>query len=104
MPFQNISQRIKRKYDIEKIRSTSTTGVNYKVRLASYQDPVWFDVDAVKDVGIIEQWTKEQWSIFVLSGFDSRDQATKAMLIAKNRGFKDAELVLDRNGILEKIR
>ncbi len=104
MELIEVSEATANAYDIEKIRSTSTTGVNYKVRLASYQDPVWFDVDAVKDVGIIEQWTKEQWSIFVLSGFDSRDQATKAMLIAKNRGFKDAELVLDRNGILEKIR
>jgi len=104
MELMEVSEATANAYDIEKIRSNATTGVNYKVRLASYEDPIWFDVDAVKDVGIIEQWTKEQWTIFVLSGFDSQDQATKAMLIAKNRGFKDAELVLDRNGILEKIR
>ena len=81
-----------------------TTGINFKIRLASYEDPIWFDFNSVKDIGVIEQWSKERWTIFVLSGYRSLDEANKAKLIAQNRGFKDAEIVLDRNGILERYK
>ena len=79
-----------------------TTGRSYKVRLASYSDPNWFEVDRVNDLGIIEQWSKGEWTIFVLGGYRNQDEANKAKLIAKMRGFKDAEVVMDNNGILQK--
>ncbi len=80
-----------------------TTGNQYKVRLAAYEDPIWFDVNKVKDLGMIEQWSKRDWTIFVLSGFNSFEDANNAKIRALNRGFSDAEVVLDRNGILETI-
>ena len=80
----------------------STTGTNYKVRLASYEDPIWFDVNKVKGIGVIEQWTKDNWTIFVLSGYASQSEAERAREKAINKGYKDAQLVIDRNGILEK--
>ena len=83
--------------------SSSTTGTNYKIKLASYEDPIWFDINKVNDIGTIEQWSKGDWTIFVLSGFSSLEEAEVAKVAAMNRGFGDAEVVLDRNGILEKL-
>ncbi len=77
---------------------------NYKIRLASYTDPLWFDVSRVNDLGEIEQWTKGQYTIFILSGYGSLDNAEKAMVKAKNRGFTDAHIVIDNNGYLEKLK
>lgn len=82
----------------------SPEGVSeYKVRLASYEDPIWFDVNQVKGVGQIEQWTKGGWTIFVLSGYSSLEEARRAQIKAINRGFSDAEVVVDNNGILERL-
>ncbi|GLR20052.1 hypothetical protein GCM10007940_46680 [Portibacter lacus] len=77
---------------------------NYKVRLASYTDPLWFDISRVNDLGEIEQWTKGQYTIFILSGYGGLDNAQKALIKAKNRGFTDAHIVMDNNGYLEKLK
>ncbi len=83
--------------------NTSTTGENYKIKLASYEDPIWFDIKKVNDIGTIEQWNKGDWTIFVLSGYNNLEEAEVAKVAAMSRGFSDAEVVLDRNGILEKL-
>jgi tetratricopeptide (TPR) repeat protein len=77
---------------------------NYKVRLASYTDPLWFDISRVNDLGEIEQWTKGQYTIFILSGYGNLDNAQTAMIKAKNRGFTEAHIVRDNNGYLEKLK
>ena len=79
-----------------------TTGRQYKVRLATYSEPIWFDINRVNDIGIIEQWSKGDWTIFLLGGYPDKEAAERARLAAKMRGFKDAQLVMDNNGILEK--
>lgn len=79
-------------------------GTKYKVRLASYEDPIWFDIKSAKELGEIEQWTKGTWTIFILSGFRDVEEAHKAKIRAINRGFADAEVVIDNGGILERIR
>ena len=76
---------------------------SYKVKLASYMDPLKFQVDNVLDLGRLEQWTKGEWTIFILGGFESIDAAKKARLTAINRGFVDAEIVEDDNGILSRV-
>ncbi len=75
----------------------------YKVRLASYEDPIWFDISKVKDLGEIEQWSKGSWTIFVLSGYSNLSEAQSAKIKAINRGFSDASVVIDKGGILEKL-
>ncbi len=75
----------------------------YKIRLASYEDPIWFDVNQVKGIGQIEQWTKGGWTIFVLSGYKNLEEARRAQIKAINRGFTDADVVVDNNGILERM-
>ncbi len=99
-----VSEKTVQNYAMNGFPTDETTGVNFKVRLASYEDPIWFDANSVKDVGIIEQWSKDQWTIFILGGYNSLEQAEKAKLIVQNRGFRDAEIVLDRNGILERFK
>ena len=88
--------------DVTTTTSVRTSG-NYKVRLAAYEDPLWFDVEEVKDLGSIEQWSKGSWTIFILSGYNTLEQAQSALRKAKNRGYSDAEVVIDNNGILERL-
>jgi hypothetical protein len=76
----------------------------YKVRLAAYEDPIWFDVNKVRDLGRVEQWTKSNWTIFILAGFQNLDEAKEARIKAINRGFTSAEVVIDNEGILERLK
>ena len=85
--------------------SLNNTGRNsYKIRLASYEDPIWFDIEKAKQLGKIEQWTKGAWTIFILGGYSSYADAEQAMIRAVNKGFADAEIVIDNNGILERLK
>lgn len=76
---------------------------NYKIRLASYEDPQFFDLESVKELGKVEQWTKKGWTIFVLSGYRTLEDAEAARIKAINKGYTSAELVIDNGGILEKL-
>lgn len=80
------------------------SNVMYKVRLASYEDPIWFDSKKVSDIGKLEQWSKGTWTIFVLSGFKNYEEAEKARIKSVNRGFGGAEVVVDNGGIIETIK
>ena len=77
---------------------------SYKIKLAAYTNPLYFDVNKVKDLGVIEQWSKGKWTIFILSGYTGYDDAAEAVLKVKNRGFASAELVLDEDGILTTVK
>ena len=77
--------------------------VEYKVRLGSYEDPIWFDIKKVRDLGRVEQWTKGAWTIFILGGYADMAEADKARIQAVNRGFVDSEVVIDNGGIIERI-
>jgi tetratricopeptide (TPR) repeat protein len=87
----------------EKYESPETES-SFKVRLAAYSNPLYFDTEKVKDIGIIEQWSKGDWTIFILSGFDSLEAAQSARIKAINRGFTGAEIVKDDNGILSRVK
>lgn len=76
---------------------------NYKVRLAAYSNPLYFDVEKVKDLGVIEQWSKDKWTIFILSGFTNLEQAKTSQIKAINRGFTGAEIVMDTDGVLTRV-
>lgn len=78
--------------------------VSYKVRLASYEDPIWFDLKKVSDLGHIEQWSKGTWTIFILSGFKNFQEAELARIKSVNRGFASAEVVVDNGGVIESIK
>ncbi len=77
---------------------------NYKIKLAAYTNPLYFDVNKVKDLGVIEQWSKGKWTIFILSGYTDLSGAEAALRKARNRGYTTAEVVLDEGGILSKVK
>jgi len=77
---------------------------NYKIKLAAYTNPLYFDVNKVKDLGVIEQWSKGKWTIFILSGYTDLSDAEAAMRKARNRGYTTAEVVLDEGGILSRVK
>ena len=104
MELVEVAEKTMHSYSNTEFETDETTGVNYKVRLASYEDPIWFETEKVSDLGIIEQWSKDEWTIFVLSGYSTQGEANKARLVAHSRGFTDSEVVLDRDGILEKLQ
>lgn len=76
----------------------------YKIKLAAYSNPLYFNVNKVKDLGVIEQWSKGKWTIFILSGYKDFNDAQKAMLKARNRGFTTAEIVIDNKGLLSRVK
>ncbi|HMT00121.1 MAG TPA: hypothetical protein PKA12_15310, partial [Saprospiraceae bacterium] len=80
------------------------TDREYKVRLGSFEDPIWFDSKKVRDLGRLEQWTKGAWTIFILGGYSNYDDADQARIQAINRGYADAEVVIDNGGIIERIK
>ncbi|MBL0082738.1 MAG: PD40 domain-containing protein [Saprospiraceae bacterium] len=80
------------------------TDREYKVRLGSFEDPIWFDSKKVRDLGRLEQWTKGAWTIFILGGYSNYDDADQARVQAINRGYADAEVVIDNGGIIERIK
>jgi tetratricopeptide (TPR) repeat protein len=87
----------------QKYEKPATVG-SYKIKLAAYTNPLYFDVNKVKDLGVIEQWSKGKWTIFILSGYTGYEDASEAVLKVKNRGFASAELVLDEDGILTTVK
>ncbi len=87
----------------KKYKKPAETG-DYKIKLAAYSNPLYFNVNKVKDLGVIEQWSKGKWTIFILSGYKDFNDAQKAMLKARNRGFTTAEMVIDDNGILTRVK
>ncbi|MEZ4906080.1 MAG: SPOR domain-containing protein [Saprospiraceae bacterium] len=77
---------------------------DYKIKLAAYTNPLYFDVNKVKDLGVIEQWSKGKWTIFILSGYVNYEDAEQALLKVRNRGFATAQLVTDDGGILTTVK
>jgi hypothetical protein len=82
----------------------ANTTKEYKVRLGAFEDPIWFDSKNVRGLGKLEQWTKGAWTIFILGGFNSFEEAEKAKIAAINRGYADSEVVIDNGGIIERIK
>lgn len=90
-------------YNPNNFNNTPVTESQYKVKLGTYDDPLKFNVEAIQDVGRLEQWTKGEWTIFVIGGFPSIEDAKSAQIKARNRGWADAELVIDEGGILRRV-
>ncbi len=90
-------------YSPNKFNDHYASESQYKVKLGAYNDPLQFNVEAIKDVGRLEQWTKGDWTIFVIGGFQSLEDAKKAQIKARNRGWADAELVVDESGVLRRV-
>jgi len=65
----------------------------YVIQLAAFRDLNSFDKNTVIDIGVIDSYTKGDFTIFILSGYDTLEQANNALKKAKIRGYDTAFLV-----------
>ena len=80
------------------------TTSKYKVRLASLTKPENFKRSLVERHGTIESFKSGKFTVFMLSGYSSKETARAAVSKAKKAGFKDAQLVIDNNGKLTPVK
>jgi tetratricopeptide (TPR) repeat protein len=75
----------------------------YKIRVAEYKAPDWFDISKINDLGNIEHWTKGGWTIIVLGNYQTETSAKDVISKLKARGFKDSYIVVEENGKLFRM-
>jgi hypothetical protein len=75
----------------------------YKVRVASYLHPGAFNPAGIDQLGRLESYRKGDLTIMMIGGFRTRDEAMKAKNVVISKGFADAAIVMDNNGILETV-
>ena len=85
--------------------SPVTNAGTYVVRLGAYSNPrKSFNRDNVSDIGQIAEQYKGQFTIILLTGYNSLAQAQRALSKARERGFTDAYIAQDVNGVLQKVK
>lgn len=76
---------------------SQVTGLNnfsgYVIQIGAYRNAASFNREDVLDIGVVDSFQKGDLTVFVLTGYDSREQANTALRKAKARGFKTAFLV-----------
>ncbi|MDZ4749568.1 MAG: SPOR domain-containing protein [Saprospiraceae bacterium] len=75
---------------------------DYKVRLASYLKPGGFNTSDVDQYGPLESYRKGEWTIMMIGGFKTQKEAIKVRDLVIAKGYKDAAVVVDREGIIEE--
>jgi hypothetical protein len=76
----------------------------YKVRVASYLHPGTFNPNEIDQLGPLESYRKGDWTIMMIGGFSTLDDAKRAKNIVVSKGFADAAVVVEKDGILETIQ
>ncbi len=83
----------------------TNTGITsgYKVRLAAYKKPQYFQRSKVETIGAVEQRIKGPWTIMLLAGYANLGEAQRAASAAKAAGFAQAHVVMDNGVELTKV-
>lgn len=74
----------------------------FKVQLAAYSNPKWFDDSKVRNLGVIEERKKGRFTVKYIGGLGSIDEARRALSVARSAGFDTSFIVEDVNGQLVK--
>lgn len=77
---------------------------NYKVRLAAYLEPKWFNADKAKALGNIQRVNKDQWAIYFVGDYRTIDESKYILNQAIEAGFNNAEIVEFRDGDYHKVK
>lgn len=85
----------------EPVATTEETG-DFKVRLASFLKPGGFNTSDVDQYGPLESYRKGEWTIMMIGGFKTKKEATRVRDLVIAKGYKDAAVVVDRDGIIEE--
>lgn len=88
----------------EPITETTAVITEYKVQLASYSKPGSFNTNGIEKLGTLESYRKGDMTIMMIGGFRNLPDARKAKNVAVSKGFKDAAIVTDNNGILQSVK
>jgi tetratricopeptide (TPR) repeat protein len=83
--------------------SVNNSAGSFKVQLAAYKNPQYFDPSPIADLGIIEEGRRNGLVVKYLSGFDDLEEAKLALRRAKAAGFSTAFVVQEVNGGLVKV-
>ncbi|MCO6480265.1 MAG: carboxypeptidase regulatory-like domain-containing protein [Phaeodactylibacter sp.] len=84
--------------------STASTGTgSYKVQLAAYRNPQYFNPSGLERYGNIEDRRRGDLTIKLLGPFDDVEEAKQAWRQAKAAGFTTAYIVLDSGAELTKV-
>ena len=78
--------------------------VEYKVRLASYLKPGGFNTKDIDQYGPLESYRKGDWTIMLIGGFKTLEEAKRVQKEVVAKGYKDAMIVADKGGILEDVK
>lgn len=78
--------------------------IEYKVRLASYLKPGGFNTQDVDKYGPLESYRKGEWTIMLIGGFKTLEDAKRVQKEVIAKGYKDAIIVADKGGVLEDVK
>lgn len=84
-------------------KASGSSVSEYKVRLATYLKPGAFNPEGLDKLGTLESYRKGDLTIMMIGGFHNLPDAQKARVTAISRGYNDASIVVDHNGILEEV-
>ena len=76
----------------------------YKVRLASYLHPGSFNTKDVDQYGKLESYRQGDLTIMLIGGFKNEADAKKVRDLVISKGYKDATVVMDQDGILVETK
>jgi tetratricopeptide (TPR) repeat protein/cell division septation protein DedD len=83
-------------------RIESQAGV-YKVQLAAYKNPQYFDPTPIANLGTLEERTLNGLTVKYIAGFDDLEEAKLAWRRARAAGFDTAFIVQQAGNNLEKV-
>ena len=76
---------------------------DFKVRVASYLQPGSFNPEGIDQLGTLESYRRGEWTIMMIGGFTNLAEARRAKNIVVSKGFNDAAVVVDKEGIIETV-
>lgn len=77
---------------------------NYKIQLGAFINPARFNAEKVMHLGVIEDRIKNKYTLKLLAGYETEEEAKSILAEVKRSGFADAFVVKDENGQLIKVR
>ena len=76
----------------------------YRIRVAAYTNPEWFNKKKVAHLGDIHKELQGEWHIFYVGDFKTIEEAEQVKIQVKDAGYNAAQLYMLRDGELIKVR
>lgn len=103
--FKRYSSEIEKRPAKNTSSASSPADLNgYMIRLAAYSNLDYFDKGTVDDLGTLTYVPKGKFTIVLLRGYDTIDDAFIALRKSKVRGYPEAYLVDYQNGEMTKVK